>query len=50
MKISTINNTQINKLWSNNIAPLLKEYLRAEYSENEIQKELEKVKKNFKLK
>jgi len=50
MKIPNINNTQINKLWNNHIEPLLKEYLRSEYSENDIQKELEKVKKDFKIK
>ncbi len=49
MKISNINNTQINKIWMENIAPLLKEYLRTEFSENEIKKELDKAKKIFTL-
>ena len=49
MKISKINNTQINKLWDNHIAPLLKEYLRSEFTENEIYKELDKAKNIFKL-
>ena len=49
MKISNINNTQINKLWDNHISPLLKEYLRAEFTENEIQKELKKAKDIFKF-
>jgi 5-methylcytosine-specific restriction endonuclease McrBC GTP-binding regulatory subunit McrB len=49
MKISNINNTQINKLWDNHIAPLLKEYLRSEYSENDIAKELKKAKDIFKI-
>jgi len=50
MKLSNINNTQINKIWIENIAPLLKEYLRTEFSENDIKKELNKAKKIFTLK
>jgi hypothetical protein len=49
MKLSNINNTQINKVWIENIAPLLKEYLRTEFSENDIKKELDKAKKLFTL-
>jgi len=47
MKINAINNTQINKLWANHIAPLLKEYLRAELSQNDIDKKLIELKKEF---
>lgn len=50
MKISSINNTQINKLWENHIAPLLKEYLRAELSKNDIDKKLIELKKDFTIK
>jgi 5-methylcytosine-specific restriction endonuclease McrBC GTP-binding regulatory subunit McrB len=49
MKISKINHTQINKLWDNHIASLLKEYLRSEFTENEIYEEIDKAKKIFKL-
>ncbi|MDD3591872.1 MAG: AAA family ATPase [Sulfurovum sp.] len=49
MKLNSINNTQINKLWENHIAPLLKEYLRAELSQNEIDKKLVELKKEFKI-
>ena len=49
MKINSINNTQIKKLWDNHIAPLLKEYLRAELSQNEIDKKLEELQKEFKI-
>jgi len=49
MKLSNINNTQINKIWIENIAPLLKEYLRAEYSQDEIEKKLIEAKKIFTL-
>ena len=50
MKINTINNTQIKKIWESHIAPLLKEYLRAELSQNDIDKKLEELQKEFKIK
>lgn len=50
MKINAINNTQIKKLWDSHIAPLLKEYLRAELSQNDIDKKLEELQKEFKIK
>ena len=49
IKINSINNTQIKKLWENHIAPLLKEYLRAELSQNDIDKKLEELQKEFKI-
>ena len=49
IKITNINSTQINKLWGNHIEPLLKEYLRSEYNENEIQKKLKDAKEIFTL-
>ena len=42
-----LNSQQIKKTWDNNIAPLLKEYLRSEYKENDIKKHLEKAKNIF---
>jgi hypothetical protein len=50
MKIDTINATLINRLWANHIAPLLKEYMRSEYSQNDIDGKLEDAKKIFSLK
>lgn len=44
LKPTSLNSTQLNKVWTNNIAPLLKEYLRAEYPENEIKSHLDKAK------
>jgi len=49
MKITSINNTQIKKMWESHIAPLLKEYLRAELSQNDIDKKLEELQKEFKI-
>ncbi len=50
IKIDNINNTQLKKLWDNHISPLLKEYLRSELSQNEIDKKLFEIEKDFKLK
>jgi MoxR-like ATPase len=47
LKIDKINKTQILKLWENHIAPLLKEYLRSDYSESEIEGKLDEAKKKF---
>lgn len=49
LRPTSLNATQINKVWVNNIAPLLKEYLRAEYQENEVKVHLDKAKSLFKL-
>lgn len=49
MKPKMINQTQLNNLWRENLSPLIKEYLRSEYSENELEKHLKKAKKIFNL-
>jgi hypothetical protein len=46
LKIDRINTSKINKLWDNHIAPLLKEYLRSEYSENELEGKIDEAKQN----
>jgi 5-methylcytosine-specific restriction endonuclease McrBC GTP-binding regulatory subunit McrB len=48
-RISEVTNMNINKLWDSKIKPLLKEYLRAEYSQDEIGKKLLEAKKIFTL-
>ena len=50
MKIKNINNNQINNLWEEHISPLLKEYLRSESNEKEIEEKLKEAKKRFTLK
>jgi hypothetical protein len=40
----------IDILWNNNIKPLLNEYLRAEYQDNEIDEKLQSAKEKFSLK
>jgi Cdc6-like AAA superfamily ATPase len=42
-----LNSQHIKKAWDNNIAPLLKEYLRSEYKENDIKKHLDVAKNIF---
>ncbi len=42
-----LNSQQIKKTWDNNITPLLKEYLRSEYKENDIKKHLDVAKNIF---
>ena len=42
-----LNSQQIKMTWDNNIAPLLKEYLRSEYKENDIKKHLDVAKNIF---
>ena len=37
-------------IWNNNIKPLLNEYLRAEYQDNEIDEKLQSAKEKFSLK
>jgi len=44
-----LNNTELNKVWEERFAPLLREYLRAEYSESDIEEKLKEMKKLFKL-
>jgi hypothetical protein len=48
-RISEVTNMNINKLWDSKIKPLLKEYLRAEYSQDEIGKKLLEAKEIFTL-
>lgn len=43
LKLDKINSSQLSKLWDSHIAPLLKEYLRSEYRENEIKGRLNKA-------
>ena len=50
LKPNAINDKQLSKVWDNNIAPLLKEYLRTDYKENEIKQHLDAAKKIFSLK
>ncbi len=47
--IVSINQTSINKLWDSKIEPLLKEYLRAEYSQDDIVNKLSEAKEIFSL-
>lgn len=50
MRPDTLRNPNLDKVWNENIAPLLKEYIRAiESDENEIQKKINEAKKIFKL-
>ncbi len=48
--IKVVNSSEIEQLWSSKISPLLKEYLRAEYSQDEIVNKLEEAKEIFTLK
>jgi 5-methylcytosine-specific restriction protein B len=45
LKPERIKSTQVNKLWINHISPLLREYLRSEYKENEIKDHLKEASK-----
>ena len=47
--IKAVNNSEIEKLWNSKISPLLKEYLRAEYSQDEIINKLKEAKEIFTL-
>ncbi|MCT7625044.1 AAA family ATPase [Aliarcobacter butzleri] len=47
--IKAVNNSEIEQLWNSKISPLLKEYLRAEYSQDEIINKLEEAKEIFTL-
>jgi 5-methylcytosine-specific restriction enzyme B len=47
--IKVVNNIEIEQLWSSKISPLLKEYLRAEYSQDEIMNKLQESKEIFTL-
>jgi len=49
MKLKTLKQNELNRVWIEHISPILKEYLRAEYSENEIIKKLEEAQKLFKI-
>ncbi|KAB7881942.1 McrB family protein [Poseidonibacter ostreae] len=49
MKLKTIKQTELNRVWLEHISPILKEYLRAEYSDKEIQNHLDKSKEIFTL-
>ena len=49
IKSKKIIQSQMSTLWEEKIAPLLKEYLRTTYSENEIKKHLAEAKKLFAL-
>lgn len=47
--IKAVNNSEIEQLWNSKISPLLKEYLRAEYSQDEIMNKLQEAKEIFTL-
>lgn len=49
LKPLKINSEQLEKIWMSNIAPLLKEYLRSEYSEKDIKTHLHKAKALFRV-
>ena len=48
-RVDEVKSKNIEKLWDSKIQPLLKEYLRAEYSQDEIEKKLIEAKKIFTL-
>lgn len=48
-KPDKLNQTELNKVWKEHISPLLKEYLRAEYTDNEMVQKLIEAKKIFTL-
>lgn len=48
--IKSLDNKGMESLWNSKIEPLLKEYLRAEYSQDEIYNKLQEAKEIFKLK
>ena len=50
MKVGKLTKANLDELFDLRIAPLLKEYLRAEYSTPEIQTKLKDVKEAFTLK
>jgi len=47
--LNSITNKEINNLWESKLEPLLKEYLRAEYSQDEVMEKLSEAKDIFKL-
>lgn len=49
LKPEKLQKSLIDQIWESNIAPLLKEYLRAEYGENEIKQHLKNAKEIFKI-
>jgi len=49
IKPKVLNQAQLDKTWIENIAPLLKEYLRSEYPENDIENHLKDAKSKFTL-
>jgi hypothetical protein len=49
MKPKNLTKKELDRVWLEHISPILKEYLRAEYSEKDIIKKLEEAQKIFKL-
>jgi len=49
MKPKKLTQTELDRVWLEHISPLLKEYLRTDYSEKEIIKHLDEAKKIFKF-
>lgn len=49
MKPKQLNQKELDRVWIEHIAPILKEYLRAEYSEKEIDTHLENAKETYTL-
>lgn len=49
MKPKKLDQTELDRVWIEHIAPILKEYLRAEYSEKDIIKKLEEAQKIYKI-
>ena len=47
MKPKNLTKKELDRVWLENISPILKEYLRAEYSEKDITKKLEEARKKF---
>jgi hypothetical protein len=50
MKPKKLNQKELDRVWLEHISPILKEYLRAEYSDKEIQSHLNNAQKIFKIK
>ena len=49
MKPKNLTKKELDRVWLEHISPILKEYLRAEYSEKEIIGKLEEAQKIFKI-
>ena len=49
MKPNKLTQKELDRVWIEHIAPILREYLRAEYNQNEIEQHLQKAKELYKI-